>query len=347
MSAPETPGTGIFCEDLEFLGTDEDALRSGAVEVADRGTDHVYVDDLLRVTLLRIARNRQRIVQRDHRDGARIVGNEYRGKILIRRAGPVERTRHGRAVDHLRALGEQRESAPGRYALDVLVELVSEKPGGVERGRSLVAKSRGPCRKRGHRTAFVGDAAFDADDIGIVEGELLADGEILIGIFEGQFLAVSARPRTAPIRVFSRRRRVVGPQRKRIAILRRGGRVDQVERPALGVVIEFLEDPRFYLTAAIGEGDAVQIVLDDGFGLAAGLLGHSNAEAVTADCGCGRGIRGGRHRVLRSLELRSSSAAGAAGAVGKYFFSNGCIASMTTNVTRKIRISRRSLPGSC
>ena len=68
---------------------------------------------------------------------------------------------------------------------------------------------------------------------------------------------------------------VVGPQRERIAVLLRRGRIDQIERAVLRVVVEFLQNPGFDLRAAVGEGDAVEIVLNDGLGLAGGLLGDT------------------------------------------------------------------------
>ena len=51
--------------------------------------------------------------------------------------------------------------------------------------------------------------------------------------------------------------------------------MDEVERVAFGV-LEVFEDPGSDLTAAIGEGDFVELVLDDGGGFGGGCY-----------CGCG------------------------------------------------------------
>ena len=61
---------------------------------------------------------------------------------------------------------------------------------------------------------------------------------------------------------------VVGPERERVAVFFGRSGIDEVEWAVLRVVVELLQDPGFDLRAAVGEGDAVEIVLDDGFGFA-------------------------------------------------------------------------------
>src|SRR5271166_6350992 len=77
---------------------------------------------------------------------------------------------------------------------------------------------------------------------------------------------------------------VVSPERKRVAEFLSGGGVDQFERAILGVVVELLQDPGFDLGAPVGEGDFVEIVLDNGLSFRGSLF---------VDClwreGCGYG----------------------------------------------------------
>jgi hypothetical protein len=82
---------------------------------------------------------------------------------------------------------------------------------------------------------------------------------------------------------------IVGVERERVAELFRGGVVDQVERGTLVVILVLLEYPRGDLRAAVGEGDAVEFIFDDGLRL--GLRDNI--------VGCRRGRDGWRRRGSR------------------------------------------------
>ena len=55
---------------------------------------------------------------------------------------------------------------------------------------------------------------------------------------------------------------VIGPERERITILRAGSGIDQVELTGFGIIVEFLENPGFNLSPAVGEGDPVEVALN-------------------------------------------------------------------------------------
>ena len=110
---------------------------------------------------------------------------------------------------------------------------------------------------------------------------------------------------------------VVGPQRQRVSVLLGRAAIHQFERAVLLVVVELLQNPGLHLAAAVGEGDAVEIVLNDRFRFARGLLGrHRLAGALE------------RWSRPRPLELRSGGCVwagwvcwGGVAGCGKYFFS--------------------------
>ena len=136
----------------------------------------------------------------------------------------------------------------------------------------------------------------------MVETESLANGKILVSVFEGDRrrggeLSITGSHVEHAVELVAQGL-VVGPERERVTILRGGSGIDEVERAVLGVVIELFQDPRLDLSAAVGEGDAIKIVLDDSFGFARGLLCDSGGDRHDRGNRCGGGSR------LRRLRLR-------------------------------------------
>jgi hypothetical protein len=104
---------------------------------------------------------------------------------------------------------------------------------------------------------------------------------------------------------------IVGVEGERVAKLFGGLGVDDVERLAVGV-LELLEDPAGDLSATVGEGDAVELVFNDGRGFGRGLGGGNRG---------GRGCSGqtrsrSAHRGGRGRRLRCGRGRGALGRIG-------------------------------
>ncbi len=155
----------------------------------------------------------------------------------------------------------------------------------------------------------------------MVEAESFSDYEILIGVFEGD----CGRGGKSPfVRGHVERgvetvahSLVVSPERKWVAEFLRGGGVDEIEQAVLRVIVKLLEDPGFDLGAAVGEGDFVEIVLDDDFSFRGGLL----SDGVGRDGGRSRWRWGDRRSGggLRGHRLTLRAAAGRCGLREEFF----------------------------
>jgi hypothetical protein len=78
---------------------------------------------------------------------------------------------------------------------------------------------------------------------------------------------------------------VVGVKREGVAVKLGGAGVDEIERVA-GIVGELFENPGGDLSAAVGEGDAIEFIVDDGGGLSGCSDGGDRGPAT-----CGMQVR--------------------------------------------------------
>ena len=148
-----------------------------------------------------------------------------------------------------------------RYPLYVLVELVVDGGRVVEGRCNLVAESRRPCGQRRYPTSLVGDASIYLDDVGVVETESLADGKLLVRIFERHggrsallaLMGCHVQSRTQ----FSPQIGVIRPKRERVAELRCCCGIDQIQPPILRLIVKFLQDPGLNLCATVREGNSI------------------------------------------------------------------------------------------
>jgi len=135
----------------------------------------------------------------------------------------------------------------------------------------------------------------------MIETESLVDRQILIGVFEGDrawrsLLALARRNVQRGIELLAQSL-IVSPQRERVAPLRGRVGMDQIKRAVLRVVVEFFQNPRFHLGAAIAECDPIEIALNYGFSFVRRLF----ADSAGRSSGCGkarRSRRGCRRRTL-------------------------------------------------
>ncbi len=193
------------------------------------------------------------------------------GEILIGDSGPLEGAGDGAvSADFL-----------DREALDLVVVLIHDLAGGILRGGHVCAETGGPHGEGGDLCAVDFDRRRHLDHItASIEGEGLPHRDAAVIVLEADLsgsgdlvrerkgagdigLAVSGQQRTHIQRGVHlvTQLRVVGPQRQRISILLRGFSVYQLEL-AVFVVGIFLEHPGFDAGSAIGEDDAVDVVLN-------------------------------------------------------------------------------------
>src|SRR5262249_17181012 len=99
---------------------------------------------------------------------------------------------------------------------------------------------------------------------------------------------------------------IVSPERERKPDFGSRVRIHQVERFVVVIGVLF-QDPRFHLGAAVGERDAIQLVLDHRLGFAARLFCSGRRSRPFSRFGCGsKGatLRLARARLLRWRRLR-------------------------------------------
>ncbi len=162
----------------------------------------------------------------------------------------------------------------------------------------LVAKAAGPCQQRTYRNAVLPDFGFCVDDVGFVEAEGLGNVVPALRILEGEGLrgeqGARGRGHEERLRQIARERLVVGVQGQWVAEPLRCLPMHQVQRSAVTVLLPF-QHPRPHLAALAAEGDAVELVFDDG-----GLLRRADDR------------RGGR-RLLHCLGIEALLRAGGRG----------------------------------
>ncbi len=255
-------------EQADGLGADEDLLLVVAGERADGGAEQRELGlgagegihaagadgDVLGV---------DEVVEGDHGGVLRRVGQEDGAEVLVAEAGKAKGAVEGGAAGDL--LGGGVVVVAVGAGVDLLV--------GVARGGLHVAEAGGPAQQRADRDAVAEDDGVGVDEVVGAEGEGLVDGDVAGGVVEaerrGRLQVAGGRRDVERGGELLGKRGVVGVERERMAVERRASGVDQVER-LTGVVLVLLEDPGGDLRAAVGEGDAVELVLDDGRGFGRG-----------------------------------------------------------------------------
>ena len=271
-------------EDVDGLGADEDAGRGVAGGGADGGAEDgellgggrcalgVAGLDLGDVDL---------VLEGDDGGVVGLVGHEDGAEVLVAEAGEVEGAVEGGAA------GDLLEGEVVGLAVGAGIDLRARVGG----GGLHVAEAGGPGEQGADGSAVAEDLGVRVDDVGVGEGEGLGDGEIALGVLEGEGggglegaggggdvegggeLLVEAG--------------VVGVEGERVAVELGGALMDEVQRMA-GVVLVLLEDPGGDLAALVGEGDLVERVLDGG-----GAWAAATTAGVAAAGGSWRQRRGG------------------------------------------------------
>src|ERR1700685_3853094 len=136
----------------------------------------------------------------------------------------------------------------------------------------------------------MGDGDVGVEDVGLVEGEGLGDLEVVVGVFEGEGgrrgeIAGGGGDIEAAVDGLCDGG-VVGVERERMAELLGSLVVDEIERTAVAV-LKVLEHPAGDLGSSVGEGDAVELILDDGAGLGRGLYHGYGGGSVRYSRGTG------------------------------------------------------------
>ena len=108
-------------ENAERFGSYVQAFDAGSAKIAHADSQNVFLDRLLGLGILRILGHIDLMPQRDHGRVLDVVRQKDRGEILIHHAGPVERTRQGRAATDLLDV----------EALGLVVVLVLDAAGGI------------------------------------------------------------------------------------------------------------------------------------------------------------------------------------------------------------------------
>jgi hypothetical protein len=201
------------------------------------------------------------VIEGDHGGILRRIGQEDGAEVLVAEAGKAKGAVEGSATGDL--LGGGVVVVAVGAGVDLLV--------GVARGGLHVTEACGPAQQRADRDAVAEDDGVGVDEVVSAEGEGLVDGDVAGGVVEaerrGRLQVAGGRRDVERSGELLGKRGVVGIERERTSVERRASGVDQVER-LTGVVLVLLEDPGGDLRAAVGEGDAIELVLDDcgGFG---------------------------------------------------------------------------------
>ena len=116
------------------------------------------------------------VVQRDHAQVVRIIGNENRGEVGSADPRPVKRAVPGVAAGDFF----------GREVFGIGVELIFKLAGGVCCKCCLVAEAGGPCGIGVERRAVLENGNVEAEHVALIEMKCLADGQAGIGIVESQ-----------------------------------------------------------------------------------------------------------------------------------------------------------------
>ena len=186
-----------------------------------------------------------------------VMRQEDGGEVAVGDAHPVERLIQRVAV------GDLLEGDVLVLSADAGVDLRT----GIGGGGLGVAQARGPADERAHGITVLRNQRICCDDVaGCVETEGFGDRHIAGGVLERQRagraeLAGGGR-HVHRLGKTGGEALVIGVERERVAELLRGAVVNDVERPALGVFV-LLQNPAGGVRAAIGEGDAVNVVFDD------------------------------------------------------------------------------------
>src|SRR3974390_746163 len=256
-------------ENIQRLGPDEDALAGGAVSIAHRGSQYFYLLQVVRVGLGRVLGNLDGIAESDHGRLRRQVRQENGCKVLVLRTGPLQGTAQRVAAADLL----------GGEAFDLVAGVVVDARGSERRPRALVAETCWPPWVSLNRLAVDGDGGFDPDDVRLVEAQRLVDADGAVGKLKRQLTGSGKRTaRTSHIKRcvdLVSYRIVIGEQAEWQA---KGRRLvaHQVERLAFLVLLLFSE-PGLCPGAAIGENDAIELVLDYGFALGGRRFNWSGA----------------------------------------------------------------------
>ncbi len=239
-------------------------------------------------------------MQRGDRCRVQRVGQEDRSEVVVAGPRPVKGT-----VQSI-AAGDLLRSEMFLFGVASDVELRA----GVGVRVGLVAEPTGPANECTDRRAITGDLNVSVENIGLVEGEGLTDLHRAIGVSEGKRSGSSELPcRGRHVKCLAQaagQRSVVRVQRERITKLLCGLRVHEIERLAVGVFI-FFEEPAGDLSATIGEGDAVELVLDRGGGLRRSLNRWDRRCHRSGSGDTRRSHRSGEHRVQLAAVRRKGN----------------------------------------
>ncbi len=281
--------------------------------VAHRGTNDRHQDGFslgrhtLRSAPLRLV-DVDLVTQRDQGGVGGPVRQKGRGEVLIGRAPPIEGPSQRRATDDLLESG-------------VIFLAVGH---GVDRGTGIglrrfhIAQPRRPGHGGRDRHPAAQYLGVRVDNVVRGEGEGLDDLQVACLVVEAETcrrLQRSCRGgHKQRLAQGARHRHVVGVQRQRIAIEPGCPLVDQIQRMPLVILIA-LQDPGDGLTAAIREGDPVELVLHHRGALTGALdalrrcpAGQNRSRACRRSsivhpwiggCRCGHGGRRARVRGLR------------------------------------------------
>ena len=153
---------------------------------------------------------------------------------------------------------------------------VLDATGGVGRGRGLISEPGRPHGEGRNFAAVREDRGFELDQVGTVEAKHFSYRFILVGVFEGEGGGSVQRAGSGgdikhAVELVALAF-LIGPQAKREAVLLGRQAVHQFEGAPV-IVVEFFQDPRFHLRAAVGEGNAIPVILDDDVGLRTRLFG--------------------------------------------------------------------------
>ena len=281
-------GGGDGLEDFYCLGTGVDAGAGVAGEVADGcaedGDEYGVLgfggDALTEAVVAGGFVDVHLVVQGGDGGGVGGVREEDGGEVHIADAGPVKGAVEGSATGDF--LG---------FEMFLLAVLEGVDDGvGVGGGHLLIAEAAGPAYEGADGGAVAEDLDVGVEDVGLIKGEGLGGLDGAVGVFEGERgrggEGSGGRGDEHGLAKAGGEGLVVGIEGKGIAVLLGGHLVDEVEGLAFAVLV-LLEEPLGDLAAAVGEGDLIELVLDDGGGFGGGLNGSGGGGGGRGGCSGG------------------------------------------------------------
>ena len=258
-------------ENVHGLRAGEQADVAGAVQASGGHTQHVGLC-LITLRVRGVFRDFNGVAQLGVARVLRINGKEECAEVSIAGAHPLVATSVHPSSADAGAFFVQLEAGDVLAGGDEINALF-----GVAGHALRVAKAGGPGRQGRYPLIAAAHAGLDANDVALVEAELLLHGHVAVGVLKAHILrrgAGGGRSADVEHRVqLLAQCGVVAPQAERVAVLAGRLLMHQFQAGPPVVVLVLFQDPALHLRAAVGEGDPVQIVLHNGVAFGGGCNG--------------------------------------------------------------------------